>query len=199
VVAFLPYISSIRRGGTRPHVFSWLVWSLVTGIVFFAQLEADGGVGAWPTALAALLTLYIAVLAFRRRGDIQITATDWLFLLMALGSLPFWFLTSDPLWTVVVLTLVDTLAFGPTIRRAYIFPYQENLTFFLLFIVRNLFSIAALESYSITTVLFPAVISLTCGGMVVTVYLRRRTTPAEIQGRSLTRGVARDHQLTEKK
>lgn len=38
-VAFVPYIRSIFVGDTRPHVFSWVIWGITTGIVFFAQLE----------------------------------------------------------------------------------------------------------------------------------------------------------------
>jgi uncharacterized protein with PQ loop repeat len=38
LVAFLPYIRSIFRGKTRPHVFSWVIWGSTTFVVFLAQL-----------------------------------------------------------------------------------------------------------------------------------------------------------------
>ena len=41
LVAFLPYIASILRGKTRPHVFSWVIWGVTTFIVFLAQVQ-DG-------------------------------------------------------------------------------------------------------------------------------------------------------------
>jgi hypothetical protein len=172
--AFLPYIRSIRLGRTRPHLFSWLIWGLMTTIMFFAQLDAKGGAGAWPTGIAAALTFYIAVLAFRFRADLSITRIDWVFLLAALASLPIWYFNQDPMWSVVLLTTMDTLAFGPTLRQAYRHPEREYPLFFILFIVRNLLSLAALESYSVTTVLFPAVISLTCLIMVCILYWRVR-------------------------
>lgn len=175
LLAYFPYVVAIARDQTRPHLFSWIIWSLVTYIVFFAQLDADGGVGAWPTLVAALLSTYITVLAYRHKADVHINGSDWLFFLSALMAIPFWYYCGDPLWAVVLVTLVDTLAFAPTLRKAYYYPHQEHLTFFALFILRNVFSVFALEAYSVTTLLFPVVISLACGGLIgLTLWRRRR-------------------------
>ena len=88
-------------------------------MVFLAQLEDGGGTGAWPIGVSGIITIFIALLAYIKRADISITRTDWLFLVAALSSLPFWYFTSDPLWAVVILTTVDVLGFGPTARKAY--------------------------------------------------------------------------------
>ena len=73
--AFVPYIRSIVSGGTRPHVFSWIIWGITTIIVFFAQLNAKGGIGAWPIGVSGVITIFIAVLAFLKRSDPSITYT----------------------------------------------------------------------------------------------------------------------------
>lgn len=173
-VAFVPYIRSILKGKTRPHVFSWFIWGITTVIVFFAQLEAKGGIGAWPIGISGAITVGVAVLAFYKRADISITRTDWLFFSAALASLPFWYLTSDPLWTVVLLTVIDLLGFGPTIRKAYACPHQESQLFFISFMLRNIFAILALEYYSVTTVLFPLSIAAACSVLLILVAWRRR-------------------------
>jgi len=173
-IAFYPYIRSILRGTTRPHVFSWVIWGLTTVVVFLAQLQAHGGAGAWPIGVSGCITLFIALLAFLKRADITITATDWLFFGAAMSSLPLWYFTSDPLWAVVILTTVDVLGFGPTVRKVYRYPHSESLLFFALFTVRNLIVIMALERYSVTTVLFPAVIAAACLLLISLILLRRR-------------------------
>lgn len=172
-IAFVPYIVSIVRNTIKPHVFSWVIWGSTTFVVFLAQLKGGGGVGAWPIGISGIVTILIALLAYLKRGDITITRTDWLFFVLAMSSLPVWYFTSDPLWAVIILTAVDVLGFGPTVRKAYIHPHSESLVFFLLFIVRNLIVIAALETYSVTTVLFPAVIAAACMLLVVMVLHRR--------------------------
>lgn len=172
--AFVPYIRAILGGTTRPHVFSWVIWGSTTFVVFLAQIEGKAGVGAWPIGVSGSITLFIACLAYVRRADITITKTDWLFFILALSSLPLWYVTSDPLWAVVILTIVDVLGFGPTVRKAYSFPHSESLLFFALFAVRNVLVILALESYSVTTVLFPAVIAVACVSLMAMVTYRRR-------------------------
>ncbi|MEJ2443559.1 MAG: hypothetical protein P8Y42_08890 [Exilibacterium sp.] len=173
-VAFVPYIRSIFVGVTKPHVFSWIIWGTTTSIVFFAQVEAKGGIGAWPIGVSGAITAFIALLAFIKHSDISITKMDWVFFLSALASLPFWYLTSNPQWAVLVLTIVDLLGFGPTIRKAYDSPYQENIPFFMLFMARNMFTLLALESYSLTTILFPLSVGVACLFLLIMVVYRRR-------------------------
>ena len=174
LIAFFPYIRSFVKGQVKPHVFSWVIWGTTTFVVFLAQLEGNGGVGAWPIGVSGIITIFIAFLALIKRSDITITRTDWVFFTLAISSLPFWYFTSDPLWAVIILTIVDVLGFGPTIRKAYVMPYSESLLFFALFSARNFIVIMALEYYSVTTVLFPAVIAIACILLMVIIAYRRQ-------------------------
>jgi hypothetical protein len=171
---FVPYIRSIRRGLTKPHVFSWVIWALGTFVVFLAQLAGSGGLGAWPIGVSGLITAYIAVLAYNRQSDTAITRSDWVFFIVALAAVPCWFLTADPLWAVVILTGVDLAGFGPTFRSAYARPHDERIGFYSLAAVRNLLAILALERYSLTTVLFPAAVGVACVVFVAMVAYRRK-------------------------
>lgn len=172
-VAFIPYIRSIQQGTTKPHVFSWIIWASVTFIIFLAQLSDNAGAGAWPIGVSGIITLYVAVLAYRKKSDKMITRKDWCFFAAAMSALPFWYFTSNPLWAVVILTTVDLVGFAPTFRKAYHYPNEEQLLFFVLMACRNLISIMALEHYSLTTVLFPAATGLACILFIKLVVIRR--------------------------
>lgn len=167
LIGFYPYLRGILSGSTRPHVFSWGIWASTTLVVFFAQIEAGGGIGAWPIGVSGVLTTLIAVLAWRRRGDMSITRADWVFLVLALSSLPLWYLTDDATWAVVVLTVVDLLGFGPTFRKVRAAPYSESCGFYGLFALRNAAVVLALEQHSFATVLFPAAIGVACVALVL--------------------------------
>jgi hypothetical protein len=173
-IAFLPYIRSIQQGLTRPHVFSWVIWGTATFVVFLAQLADQGGLGAWPIGVSGIITIYVAYLAYLKKSDSTITRIDWLFLIIAMTSLPIWYFTADPLWAVVILTIVDLLGFGPTFRKSFYHPFEERLIFYLLIAVRNLFAIIALQNYSITTVLFPLVTAMASLVFVLMVMVRRK-------------------------
>lgn len=177
IASFAPYIVQIRAGTMKPHVFSWIIWSISTAVVYFAQEVAGGGPGAWPTAVSGLMTMYVTWLAWSRHRDIQITRSDWFFLGAALISLPVWYLTADPLWAVVILTTIDVLGFGPTIRKLYRHPYEESVWFYLMFTVRSGISIFALESLNLTTLLFPLAMVLACGLVCILLLWRRRALP----------------------
>jgi hypothetical protein len=180
IAMYVPYVRSVHEGRTKPHVFSWATWALGTFIVFFAQLADRGGSGAWPIGVSGLVTLYIAVLAYRKRADTAINRTDWAFLAIAVGALSCWLLTSDPLVAVVLLTGVELAGFGPTFRSAFAHPREERIGFFCLGALRNTLAIAALQHYSLTTVLFPAAKVVACVILVSMIAYRR--TQLRLQG-----------------
>lgn len=171
---FYPYIRDILKNKFKPHVFSWVIWATTTFIVFFAQLEGGGGAGAWPTGVSAIITCYVAYLAYKNIGDITITRLDWLFFVSAMSSLPFWYLTADPLWAVIILTAVDIFGLAPTLRKAHDKPEEESVQFYAIITVRNLISIIALDIYSTTTILFPAAVAFFCIVLIIVVIYRRR-------------------------
>jgi hypothetical protein len=173
-VLFAGYIRSIHSGEIKPHVFSWIIWTVGTLTVFFAQVSDDAGVGAWPIGISGAITFYIAALSYAKRGDTQITATDWAFFLAALSAFPAWYFTANPLWAVVVLTMADLAGFGPTVRRAYNQPHLESAGFFALGALRNLLVVLALEHYSLTTALFPVAVGGACLLLATMIMVRRR-------------------------
>ncbi|MGL1902866.1 MAG: hypothetical protein OCC49_12065 [Fibrobacterales bacterium] len=173
-IGYAPYIKWVITRQVRAHLFSWVIWSITTCIVFVAQVEGDGGAGAWPTGVGGLITVIIAVLAYVKGRDHSATAVDKIFLIGALSSLPLWYATNDPLWAVIILTSVDLFGFGPTIRQAYDHPKEESVTFFGIFVARNLLSLFALEYYSVTTVLFPVATGVACLVLIGVVLVRRK-------------------------
>ena len=177
-IAFLPYIRSILHGTTKPHIFSWVIWGLTTFIVFLGQMADGGGAGAWATGVSGLITIYVAVLAYRHQADMNITKIDGLFFILALGSIPLWYLTSSPLWTVIILTCIDAFGFAPTFRKSWVKPLDEQLGFYVWMTARNIVAIAALMHYSVVTVLFPMTTAVLAFIFIFMVLIRRRQCPS---------------------
>lgn len=173
-VAFLPYILSIFRGRTRPHVFSWVIWGLNTSVAFLATLHAGGGLlGSGVIGFSAGVTLFIAVLAYMKRADVSVTLTDRLFFIAALAAMPLWHWADDPLWAVLLITLIELLGFGPTFRKTWAQPFSESMVFLALLVVRNALVIIALERHTTTTMLFPAAMAAACLALIAIMAWRR--------------------------
>lgn len=173
-VGFMPYIISVLRNKTKPHVFTWLIWSVANLTVGFATLAKGGGNGALIVIMAGVISVFIMILSFIKSRDVKIYKMDWVYLLLALSSLPLWYFTKDPFWAVAILTFVDLTAYMPTIRKIKDDPFSENLVMYMIVIVRNLFILGATDEYNLTTVGFHLLTTLaTLGLMVYSLILRK--------------------------
>jgi hypothetical protein len=172
IVSYVPYLRSIFVANTRPHAFTWLVWGAVMAIAFVAQLHGRAGAGSWATGLSAAFCLCIGVIALFR-GEKHITRGDWIALLTTLAAIPLWVATSDPLWSVLLVTAIDAVAYYPTFRKSWAKPDEELASKYVLTVVRYLFSLLALERYTIVTTVYQLVSILMEAGIVAMLLWRR--------------------------
>lgn len=173
----LLYIAQLLRGHIKPHLFSWLLWGLLGFISFAAQYAENAGPGSWALGVSSSFCLIIAAISFRY-GEKNITRSDWACLVFGLTAIPVWMATRNPLWAVIIASLIDAVAFWPTLRKSWVMPHEEGVTAFFLYGLQMTFAIMALETVNATTVLYPAVIVLLNSLIVIALLLRRRQVPA---------------------
>ena len=177
LIGYADYLRSVLMRRTRPHVLSWLVWGIVIGIIFVAQWAEGGAAGAWSTGLTAACCLLIAGLSFFY-GDRQITVSDWAAFAGALVIIPVWRLTHDPLWAVILGTVIDALAYYPTYRKSYHRPHEEHVFLYAIGILQWGISIFALGEYSAATLIYPIFCVLANTPLVLMILWRRRRLAA---------------------
>jgi exosortase/archaeosortase len=175
-VAHIPYIVTILRGTNKPHMFTWIIWTLLTFIVLAAQIVGGAGPGAWSTAAVLLPCLVITALSITR-GEKNITRADWAMFIAGIAAIPVWILTSNPLWAVVIVVAIDALAFGPTFRKSWDKPFEENSTMYGVNIIRHSFSIAAIALYTTVTALYPIMLLVMNTSMWLMLMARRTLEP----------------------
>lgn len=168
------YIRGIVAGIVKPHAFTWFVWGLLTAIGYFAQVVDGGGPGAWVTGMTALMSFGFAVVGLGASSRIFISRTDWIFFLLALTAIPVWYFTGDPVWSVILITIIDAVAFAPTFRKAWQHPETEHAYTYLLSGIKFLIGIAALTNLSLITVLYPASLVIANIAFVAMLYYRRK-------------------------
>lgn len=166
------YIRSTLKKQTKPHLFSWAVWTVLMFIVFFAQLSKGGGAGAWVTGFSAAACLIIAGLAVTY-GERNITKSDWFAFVGAIIIIPVWYFTQDPLWAVILATAVDAMAYYPTFRKSYLKPYEENFMTYSIDISKWIVALFALGHYSATTMLYPVFLLLANSALVSMILWQR--------------------------
>ncbi len=179
LVGYAYYFRDIFAGKTKPHAFSWLVWASLTAIAFAGQLSDNGGPGALVTGVTASISFIIFGLAIKK-GEKDIATSDKLNLAGAAFALLLWFLTSDPLLAIILITIVDFLGFMPTIRKSYHKPREETLIHYVLAGLKFALAIVALNNYSLTTWLYPAsLVAANLFFVFMLVVRRRKLEPIE--------------------
>ena len=173
LIGYVPYFRDIYRGTTKPHPFSWFLWGLLDGVVFVAQIVRDGGAGAWVTGMTTIACFVIAGIALSR-GEKRISALDWWCLATGLSGIILWVLTRDPFYAVVLVTITDMIAFVPTFRKAYLRPGEETVSTYVLSATKWIIGIAALQTLSATTWLYPASLVIMNNLFAFMVVVRRR-------------------------
>lgn len=150
------YVRGILQGKVKPHAFTWFVWGLLTAIAFVAQLAGGGGAGAWVTGVTALCSFGFALVGLGATSRVFIAKSDRIFFSCALLAIPVWLFTGNALWSVIIITVTDAVAFAPTFRKAYFYPETENGWTYTLSGMKFAVSLFALQSFTWVTALYPA-------------------------------------------
>jgi len=153
ILLFIPYLRDIFKGTTKPHIYTWLIWTILQGIGAVASLKAGAGYGSWALIAGAAFCGLIVLLSFKY-GTKNIQRIDTACLVLALIACIIYVFTKDPLYSVLIVTATDAVGYYPTMRKAYEEPYSETVSTYALSAFVNLLSIIALSVYSFTTVAY---------------------------------------------
>ncbi len=175
-VGYVPYIFDIFKGKTRPHTFTFLVWTIAGFTGWGLQVYGGAGVGSWALFFATSLCFFIFLLSLKY-GEKNITKGDVLFLVLALVALFLWLVIKQPVWSVILAAGVELLGFVPTIRKSWNAPYSETLLTYEVCVVRHGLSLFAFQQYNILTVLYPAAWTVANFLFVVLLIYRRKQFP----------------------
>lgn len=173
IAGYVFYIRGILRGEVKPHAFSWSIWGILTAVAFAAQYTEHAGPGSWVTGFTALMSFVFVAVGLRNSARELIATIDWVFFIIALATIPLWYFMGNPVWSVILITAIDTISMIPTVRKAYVDPKTENPWTYLLAGIKFIIGIIALENISLVTTLYPA--ALVFVNIAFTAFLLWRT------------------------
>ena len=177
IIAFVPYFSGIFAGTTRPHLYTWLIWTLSTGIGTAGLWYGGGGWAAVSGTVGATLTFFCFLFCFKY-GTKDITVSDTIVLVLSLCAVGLWLFLHQPLLAVILASLIDLSGYISTYRKSWVDPWSESLTSWLIWIGYGFCIILALQNYNWLTL--PFILSTTVVANLVLIallLLRRRVVP----------------------
>lgn len=173
LAAYVWYLWSLFRGKTKPHAFSRFIRSIMTGTAFFAQRTQTHELGTWVMWISAAMCLFIAGYGWWRYR-VVIEKIDRLYFLCALLWLGAWYITQTPLWSVIIISVTDALAFLPTFRKVRSDPQGESVWVYGLSALKFVFALWSFESFSLIVWLYPMYLVIANSAFVVYTLWRRR-------------------------
>ncbi len=176
----IPYIVGILKGRIKPHVFSWTIWTLLTGIGSAAMWFDGAGPGMWVMFVTFVVCFITAILALKVGQKSDIARTDWVAFIAVLLAIPLWYATKDPLAAVIIISLIDLVSTYPSIRKGYVKPWDEGLSAYAFANLKFVISLFALDHISLTTTLYPVSVVIINFILIFVVLIRRRFIPRPV-------------------
>jgi len=179
IISYAPYIRDILLKKTKPHAFSWFVWSTLVVITLIAQIMGDAGPAAFVTGFTAVVCYFIFFISLKY-SKLNIAKSDWVPLIMAGLAIVGWLISRSPVVAVIMVTLADILGFIPTLRKSYFHPWDETVSTYVLNVVKHFISLFALSTVSLTTALYPAYLVIANMVLVGFLMVRRKVLSSSL-------------------
>lgn len=173
VAGYFPYLRDVVAGKTKPHLFTWIIWTTLATVAVLGQIKGSAGPGAWPSIISALLCIAVLILTIQK-GSHDFSKLDFIMLLGALLSLLFWFVIQEPVISIILAVSTDALGFVPTIRKSWMKPYEETASAYIMNAAKHYISLYAMRHYSLLTALYPAYLTIANILFVSLLFARRR-------------------------
>jgi hypothetical protein len=175
IVGNSSYLKDVFKGRVHPHPYTWFIWSIVSMTTFFGGLAKGAGIGALPTGIAEGFTIIIFLFSLKylfkgKAGHIRMI--DNYFLAIALLGLIPWALTKDPTISVIIVVLIDIVAFVPTLRKTWAHPETERPLLYEMNVARHVLTLFSLGAYNIATTFHS--IAMICTNTVMTLFILKR-------------------------
>jgi hypothetical protein len=175
IIGNVSYIRNMLKGNVKPHPYTWFIWSIVSMTTFFGGLAKGASIGAIPTGIAESFTIIIFLFSLKYLFKDQvhhIQKIDNYFLAIALLGLIPWAMTNDPTISVIVVVIIDVVAFIPTLRKTWTHPHTEGALLYEMNATRHILTLFSLGSYNTATMLHS--IAMICTNTIMTIFIKRK-------------------------
>jgi hypothetical protein len=163
IVQVIPYLLiSIFRGHTKPERTIYFIWLILEAVTVSSYIAAGARTTIW-TGLAYTFTALIIFILSIKHGMGGFSVFDILCFVLAMAGIALWISTDNVLLALYFATFVSSIAYLPTIKKAYFLPETENALSWAMTFCTALVNVSALTTLRISIALPPIVGVFTSG------------------------------------
>jgi len=125
LVAYIPYFRDIFLCKTKPHLYTWIIWT-ITGVTSLLGVYYGGG--GWTVVYDAFLCIEIVgtlIFCFKY-GTKNITKSDTVVLILAFLAIIVWWQLKQPVLAIFMVSAIDVAAYIPSFRKSWHDPWSET-------------------------------------------------------------------------
>lgn len=165
LVGYIPYVYAILKGETKPNKATWIIWTIVGGLLAFSYLAEQGLSSSWLPLGYFVGPLIVAVLSFWY-GYSQWTRVDVICIAAAGISIIPWILSDNASLTLLINVFIDSVGAIPTLIKTYHEPETEDFNAWLIFFIANTIQLFAITTMNLA-VIYPIYLFLLAGSLVL--------------------------------
>lgn len=171
--AFLPYFIDIFRLKTKPHAYTWLIWTITQGTAVVGIFYGGGGWAGTELTIGTFLVFVIFLFSLKY-GTKNITKSDTVVLVLAMFAILIWWQLKQPILSMIMVSAIDIAGYAHSLRKSFKDPWSETLISWILFALSDIFAIFALNQINFLTATYLASIGSANLILFFICYFRRR-------------------------
>ncbi len=173
-ISFVPYLRDIIRHGARPRLVSWVIWTVLLGLMASVSFQEHQLASAIVSTVSMFGCFSVVVLGWRYASR-SITQLEKVTLVAAGLAIGLWFIFDQPLLALVAALAADCVAYIPTLIHGWTEPDEESWQAYAIGAVGELLVLVAAFAGHATLVgfLYPLYAGLFGLGMVGVIHFSR--------------------------
>lgn len=173
IIAFLPYIIDTLRGRTMPQRAAWLIWSLLSGVVFVSLIFEGATHSLWFSGAQTLGTVTVFVMSIFVGQGQYLRRIDLIALGAAMIGLGLWSMTDNPVYALGISIAVGSLGGVIAAHKAYATPQSETLSTWVLSFLASVFALLSVNPVQFVLMVYPLYLFALYGGICLAVAMGR--------------------------
>jgi hypothetical protein len=142
------YAIDTLRGKTKPNRVTWILWTIVPLITFFAQLSEGVGISVVFALAFALGPLFVVIASFTNKNAYwKLTFFDYLCGAISLLAIILWVITGNGVLAIILSIIADFAAALPTYRKGFKEPESENIAAYVVGVISAIITLLTLQTF----------------------------------------------------
>lgn len=171
LISPIVYSVAILRGEAKPHRTTRFVLLLITSLTTLSLFAQGNRVAIYLAGVSTLQSIIVFILSIKY-GMGGWSKSDIICLVFALIGIILWRITKNPVVALYFAIGADFIGMIPAIIKTYHFPETEIWLFFALDVLAAIFSLLALEKWTLEEFSYPIYIMLINLIMVLLILVR---------------------------